>query len=94
MFFPKIFSKNFKYEGDGIIELLELKNDYTFKRVFGFTGNEDITKGLLNCILKEPVSDVLLNCNKIIEADLLDDKLGILDIRAKINDSIDCDIEM
>ena len=94
MFFPKIFSKNFKYEGDGIIELLELKNDYTFKRVFGFTGNEDITKGLLNCILKEPVSDVLLNCNKIIEADLLDDKLGILDIRAKINGSIDCDIEM
>ena len=32
-------------------ELLQLKNDYTFKRVFGYTGNEDITIGLLNSIL-------------------------------------------
>ena len=49
---------------------------------------------LLNCILKEPVSNIVLDCNSIIERELFDDKIGILDIRAKINNSIDCDIEM
>lgn len=77
-----------------LIELLELKNDYTFKRVFGYAGNESITMDLLSAILKEPVSDVILDCNKIIERDVFDDKLGILDVRAKINGNIDCDIEM
>ncbi len=77
-----------------LIELLELKNDYTFKRVFGYVGNESITMDLLSAILKEPVSDVILDCNKIIERDVFDDKLGILDVRAKINGNIDCDIEM
>ena len=81
-------------EEGGCIELLKLKNDYTFKRVFGYTGNEEITKGLLNAILKEKVTDVSLNCNTILERDLYDDKLGILDIRAKVNNSVDINIEM
>ena len=76
------------------IELLQLKNDYTFKRVFGHAGNENITISLLNSILKEPVTNINLDRNKILEEDLYNDKLGILDIRAKINNSIDCDIEM
>ncbi len=78
----------------GCIELLKLKNDYTFKRVFGYTGNEEITKGLLNAILKEKVTEVSLNCNTILERDLYDDKLGILDIRAKVNNAVDINIEM
>ena len=81
-------------EEGGCIELLKLKNDYTFKRVFGYTGNEEITKGLLNAILKEKVTDVSLNCNTILERDLYDDKLGILDIRAKVNNSVDVNVEM
>lgn len=76
------------------IELLSLKNDYTFKRIFGYHGNEVITIDLLNSILKEKVSKINLNCEKILEKDLYDDKIGILDIRATINDNIDCDIEM
>ena len=78
----------------GYIELLKLKNDYTFKRVFGYTGNEEITKGLLNAILREKVTEVSLNCNTILERDLYDDKLGILDIRAKVNNAVDINIEM
>ena len=62
--------------------------------MFGYTGNEEITKGLLNAILKEKVTDVSLNCNTILERDLYDDKLGILDIRAKINNAVDINIEM
>ena len=62
--------------------------------MFGYTGNEEITKGLLNAILKEKVTDVSLNCNTILEKDLYDDKLGILDIRAKVNNTVDINIEM
>ena len=86
--------ENKKSEEGGYIELLKLKNDYTFKRVFGYTGNEEITKGLLNAILKEEVTEVNLNCNTILERDLYDDKLGILDIRAKVNNAVDINIEM
>ena len=50
--------------------------------------------GLLNSILKEKVSSIELNCNTILERDVFDDKLGILDIRAKINNNMDCNIEM
>ncbi len=35
-----------------------------------------------------------LNCKRILEREVFDDKLGILDIRAKLNNNIDCDIEM
>lgn len=48
----------------------------------------------MNSILTEPVSNIELNTKTILEKDLYDDKVGILDIRAKINDNIDCDIEM
>ena len=62
--------------------------------MFGYTGNEEITKGLLNAILREEVTEVNLNCNTILERDLYDDKLGILDIRAKVNNAVDINIEM
>ena len=62
--------------------------------MFGYTGNEEITKGLLNAILKEKVTEVNLNCNTILERDLYDDKLGILDIRAKVNNVVDINVEM
>ena len=40
------------------------------------------------------MTEVNLDCDKILERDIYDDKLGVLDIRAKINGRIDCDIEM
>ncbi len=49
---------------------------------------------MLNSILDEKVTEVNLDCDKILERDIYDDKLGILDIRAKVNQNIDCDIEM
>lgn len=30
-------------------------NDYVFQRIFGYRGNETITKGLINSILKDEV---------------------------------------
>jgi predicted transposase/invertase (TIGR01784 family) len=81
-------------EGMNIGRLLDPKIDYVFKRIFGYVGNEDITCDLLNAVLKREVTNVKLDCDKILEKDLLDDKIGILDIRAKIDGNINCNIEM
>ena len=75
-------------------KLLSPKNDYTFKRIFGHIGNEEITKNLLSAIMKKEIKEIDLEKNRILEKDLLSDKFGILDIRAKLDDNIDCDIEM
>ena len=75
-------------------KLLNPKSDYVFKRIFGHVGNEEITKCLLEAILEKEVTDVELDNNKILEKNLLDDKVGILDIRAKINKNINCNIEI
>ena len=53
-----------------------------------------ITASLLSSILKRKVSNLKLDNNTILEKDLLDDKIGILDIRAKIDNIINCNIEM
>ena len=75
-------------------DLLNPKIDYVFKRIFGHAGNEDITKSLLSSIIKDEISDITVDCNTITEKDLLDDKVGILDIKAKLNNNINCNIEM
>jgi len=76
------------------IKLLNIKTDYVFKRVFGYKGNEQITKNFLSCILGQKVSDIELEKNPILEKDLIDDKVGILDIKAEINKNTNVDIEM
>ena len=77
-----------------IDKLLDPKIDYVFKRIFGYVGNEDITKGLISSIIQKEISNVELDNSTILEKDLLEDKVGILDIRAKIEDKINCNIEM
>lgn len=75
-------------------KLLNPKIDYVFKRIFGYSGNEDITKNFLSSIISDSITEIKLNCNPITEKDLFDDKIGILDIKAKINNNINCNIEM
>ena len=77
-------------------KLISPKNDYAFKRLFGQKGNEDLTKSLLSAIMQKDIKDVKLDLdkNKILEKDLLSDKFGILDIRATLDNNIECDIEM
>lgn len=77
-----------------IIELLNLKNDYVFKRIFGYKGNEYITKEMLETILKRGINNIALDENTILEKDLLNDKVGIIDIHARIDEKTDVDIEM
>ena len=41
-----------------------------------------------------PVEIIDLNETPILDKDLMDDKVGVLDIKAKLNNMINCDIEM
>lgn len=69
-------------------------NDYIFRTIFGTPGNEHITISLLSSILSENIVSVDLDNNYQITPENINDKLGILDIRATINNNIKCDIEM
>ena len=58
-----------------IRELLKPTNDYVFKRLFGYVGNEEITKGLLSSIIEDvEINSVKLDCKEILEQDLSSDK--------------------
>ncbi len=69
-------------------------NDYIFKRIFGYVGNEHITKDLLESILKIKLNSISLDENTILEKDLASDKIGILDVKAVLDSKIPCDIEL
>ena len=69
-------------------------NGYIFKRIFGYVGNEKITKNLLESILKIKINSVSLDGNTILEKDLASDKIGILDVKAILENKIPCDIEI
>ena len=49
---------------------------------------------MLSSILKTQISNLQLDSNPILEKDLLDDKVGILDIKAKLDNNINCNIEI
>ena len=65
-----------------------------FQILFGEVGSERITKDLLNTVLDERVDDVQLNENIVLRRDLPGDKMGIVDVLAKINGQEYCNIEL
>lgn len=69
----------------------ELTEDYIFKRVFGKKGNEDILKDLLESILEIKI-EVIIGAE--IEKENIEDKLGIIDLKATINKETTVDIEI
>jgi len=75
-------------------ELLNPKIDYVFKRIFGYQGNETITESFISAVLNQNITEVVLENNLTLPKDMLDDKVGILDVKAKIDNKINCDIEM
>ncbi len=78
-----------------IAKLLNPKNDYVFQRIFGYEGNEEITKGLINTIIDDiEIKSIKLDCKRILERDIENDKLGILDVRAVLGNLMQCEIEM
>ena len=73
---------------------LQLTNDYIFKRLFSKKGNEDILKDLLEGILEIPIEKVEVMQEVELERVDIKDKLGVLDIKAIINEDTTVDIEM
>ncbi len=89
---------------DKIIELEQLKklkeksklptNDLVFHYIFGSKGNENITKDFLKQTLKRNVKKIDLDLNLNLQKEDFDDKLGILDVRAKDENGTNYNIEM
>ena len=75
------------------VERLPITNDYIFKRVFAFEGNESILKDFLEAILKKNIKEVEIKNPEIIPYEK-DEKRGLLDIKAQIDDGTILDIEM
>ena len=77
-------------ENDG---LLKPKNDVVFQALFT-RGKEKITKDLLEKILRMKIHSIELDKSKDLLNENKNDKNGRLDLRAVINDNIECDIEI
>ena len=74
-------------------EILKPKNDVVFQTLFT-RGKEKITKDLLEKILKIKIHKLELDKSKDLLNENKNDKNGRLDLRAVINDNIECDIEV
>ena len=74
-------------------EILKPKNDVVFQTLFT-RGKEKITKDLLEKILKIKIHSIELDKSKDLLNENKNDKNGRLDLRAVINDNIECDIEV
>ena len=75
-------------------ELLKVTNDYVFRRIFGQKGNEDITRGFLKAVTKVEYNNIDLEDTPILERDLIENKMGILDVKVVANKENNIDIEM
>ena len=73
-------------------ELLDLKVDLVFQKLFGKQKNSEITKHFLSLILGREVNDVNLDANKRMLGNRENSKTGILDVRVKFNNGEDCNI--
>ncbi len=73
-------------------------NDFIFKKVFGEKGNEDILISFINAVLKrtnkEPIVEIEIIDNKQLTKEVINDKTGIIDVRARTAKGENIDIEV
>ena len=86
-------AENQEVKGKKRKELLLPKNDIVFQALFT-RGRESITKALLEDILKIKINKLDLDKSKDLLNENTEDKNGRLDLRAIINENIECDIEV
>ena len=85
-------SKN-KQKAQNEQKRLELTNDYVFKRIFAKPKNNQELKEFVEAILDIKIKKIEVK-NPEITKNYADEKLGILDIRATIDDDKILDVEM
>ena len=73
---------------------LKITNDLVFQRMFGKPGNENITKGFLEKILGIQIESLTLDTNKRLIGNVVENKIGRVDVKAKLNDGTKVIIEM
>lgn len=76
------------------VKTLSPKLDVVFQALFGEVGNESITKGFLETILERKIDSIDLSKNPILRREFKDEKLGVLDIIAKLDKNEICNIEL
>ena len=75
------------------IELLKPKTDVVFHSLFR-VGNEEITKAIISDIIEDKIESIDLDNDKYLIKEYPKDKLGILDLKAKLNNGTICNIEV
>ena len=70
------------------VKWLSPKNDYVFKRVFGQNKNAKYTKNFIGSIMDEKITSIKLDNDRILERDLMNEKLGIIDLHAVLNENV------
>ena len=73
---------------------LKVTNDYIFKKIFAKKGNESLLQDLLNSILEIKIKSIEVIADANLERQLESNKLGILDIKAKVDEDTIIDIEI
>ena len=76
-----------------IPEYMYPKYDFIFKRVFGYEGNEDITKDLVGSIIGEKIKKLEFK-NPFLLRETRKDKEEVLDIKAVLDNNTLCDVEI
>ena len=76
------------------MEKLKITNDYVFKRIFGRKGNESILKDFLIAVLELPIEEIEIIKDAHLDRAVIENKSGILDIKATLNNKITVNIEM
>ena len=76
------------------VKTLSPKLDVVFQALFGEVGNESITKGFLETILERKIDSIDLSKNPILRREFKEEKLGVLDIIAKLDKNEICNIEL
>lgn len=73
-------------------------NDFIFKKIFGEKGNEDILISFINAVLKrtnkESIIEIEIIDNKQLTKEVINDKTGIIDVRARTSKGENIDIEV
>lgn len=72
---------------------LPLNNDYVFKRVFAYEGNEDLLRDFLEAILNIRIQKIEVQ-NPELPKNYKEEKKGTLDIKVQLNENTIIDVEM
>lgn len=74
--------------------IISPRNDFVFKSLFGSVGQEALVKSFLEAILEIKIESVKLGLETILTPEEMDEKTGILDVRVKLEDGTDIDLEI